>query len=110
MRAEGAVHIVRNNHQVGIVFLYDGYDACHCFGTERIAGRVARIGDEQCLYRRIFQPVNILVAVLPQVQPVLAHAVGMQFGHLKSVAVQLGNLYIRCKGGNHEGDAVTFVQ
>ena len=49
-------------------------------------------------------------SVLPQMQPVFAHAVGMQFGHLEPVTVQLGNLYVRCKGGNHEGDTVAFVQ
>ena len=47
MRAESTVHIARNNHQVGIVFLYDVYDARHCFGAERIAGRVAWVGASQ---------------------------------------------------------------
>ena len=110
MRAECAVYIIRDNHQVGVIILHNIDNSCHRFRTEGVTGRIAGISDEERFDGGIFQAVDVLVIVLPKVEPVVRHAVGMQLYHVELVAAQLRNFDIRSEGGHHKGDAVTFVQ
>ena len=110
MWTECTVYVVCNNHQIRVVIPDDAHDARHCIRTECVAGRITGIGDKEGLDFRAFQAVYVFVAVLPEVHPFAIHAVGMYFGHLKLVAAELWNFNIGGKGGNHEDDAVPFVQ
>ena len=47
---------------------------------------------------------------MPKVETVVRHAVGMYLGHVELVAAQLRYLNIGGEDGNHEEDAVAFVQ
>ena len=75
--AECAVYIIRDNHQVGVIILYDIDNACHRLRAEGVTGRIAGIGHEERFDGGIFQAVDVLVIVLPEVESVVRHAVGM---------------------------------
>ena len=77
MRAECAVYIIRDNHQVGVIILHDIDNACHRLQAEGVTGRIAGIGHEERFDGGIFQAVDVLVIVLPEVESVVRHAVGM---------------------------------
>ena len=47
MRAECAVYIIRDNHQVGVIILHDIDNACHRLRAEGVTGRIAGIGHEE---------------------------------------------------------------
>ena len=52
-------------------------NACHRLRTEGVTGRIAGIGHEERFDGGIFQAVDVLVIVLPEVESVVRHAVGM---------------------------------
>ena len=110
MRAECAVYIIRDNHQVGVIILHDINNTCHRLRAEGVTGRIAGIGHEERFDGGIFQAVDVLVIVLPEVESVVRHAVGMQFYHVELVATQLRNFNVGGESGHHQGDTVTFIQ
>ena len=86
VRYECSVHIVRNDHQIRIVILYDVDNTCGSLRTQRITGRIARIGDEQRFYLRILQLIDIFIFILPGVQLVRCHLIGRYFGNIELIA------------------------
>jgi hypothetical protein len=106
---EGAVDVVGDHHQVGIVVNHVG-DPPERRGFDGHRRRVGGVDADQYLHRGVAQLVDVGVQVLPGVAAVGGAGFGAQVQQVEAVVLELGDLQVRGEDRRHHRDPVTFAE